>query len=68
MEKNNKIAVIGGTGKAGKFLVKELVNQGFSIKILLRNSDKLKISSPLKKVGDVADFVTVYSIQMQCWY
>ncbi len=68
MEKNNKIAVIGGTGKAGKFLVKELVNQGFSIKILLRNSDKLKISSPLieKVIGDVADFVTVYSLIQGC--
>ena len=45
MEKYNKIAVIGGTGKAGKYLVKQLVNQGFKIKVLLRNPDKLELSN-----------------------
>ncbi|HRZ41491.1 MAG TPA: SDR family oxidoreductase [Bacteroidales bacterium] len=68
MEKFNKIAIIGGTGKAGKFLVKHLVNQGFTIKVLLRNPDKLKISSPLieKVTGDVTDYETVFSLIDGC--
>lgn len=36
MQKHTKIAVIGGTGKSGKYLVRELIKQGYSIKFLLR--------------------------------
>ena len=36
MQKHTKIAIIGGTGKSGKYLVKELIKQGYSIKLLLR--------------------------------
>jgi nucleoside-diphosphate-sugar epimerase len=35
--KLHKIAVIGGTGKAGSFLVRKLLEKGFQIKLLLRN-------------------------------
>lgn len=38
MQKYTKIAVIGGTGKSGKYLVRELIKQGYSIKLLLRPS------------------------------
>lgn len=38
MQQYTKIAVIGGTGKSGKYLVGELIKQGFSIKLLLRPS------------------------------
>lgn len=41
MISTHKIAVIGGTGKAGTYLVKTLLSQGHSIKMLLRNPDKL---------------------------
>ncbi len=68
MEKLNKIAVIGGTGKAGKYLVKQLVNHGFKIKVLLRNPDKLTFSSPLieKVKGDVANYEAVFSLIQGC--
>lgn len=36
MQKHTKIAIIGGTGKSGKYLVRELIKQGYSIKLLLR--------------------------------
>ncbi|GGD54746.1 NADH-flavin reductase [Emticicia aquatilis] len=38
MQKHTKIAVIGGTGKSGKYLVRELIKQGYFIKLLLRPS------------------------------
>ncbi|EAZ81343.1 NAD(P)-dependent oxidoreductase [Algoriphagus machipongonensis] len=56
MKKFNKIAVIGGTGKSGSYLVKELLNQEYQVKLLLRNPEK---SPPKNKnlelvVGDVS--------------
>jgi putative NADH-flavin reductase len=37
MNKNIKIAVLGGGGKSGKYLVNHLINEGYSLKVLLRN-------------------------------
>lgn len=37
MLSNPTIAVIGGTGKSGQYLVRELIQQGFSLRLLLRN-------------------------------
>jgi putative NADH-flavin reductase len=68
MEKLLKIAVIGGTGKAGKYLVNQLVNQGFNIKVLLRNPDNFEINSNLveKVAGDVRNYESVYSLIDGC--
>ena len=68
MEQLNKIAIIGGTGKAGKILVKELVNQGFKIKVLLRNPEKLDINNPLveKIQGDVRNYESVHALISGC--
>lgn len=64
MKQNIKIAVIGGTGKSGKYLVKQLIEQGFQIKILLRNPDNFQIKNTLVEtvIGDVAHYDTVYSL------
>lgn len=40
--KQNTIAVIGGTGKAGKYLVRELLKQAFQLKLLVRDPGKLQ--------------------------
>jgi putative NADH-flavin reductase len=50
MKQNNKIAVIGGTGKSGKYLVKQLLEQGYEIKLLLRNPRNFQLKSPLIEV------------------
>jgi putative NADH-flavin reductase len=39
-QKINKIAVIGGSGKAGKYLIKQLLHEGYSIKVLIRNPER----------------------------
>jgi putative NADH-flavin reductase len=68
MEQHNKIAIIGSTGKAGKYLVNQLLNQGFSIKVLLRDPNKLEIASPLveKIPGDVRNYESLLSLVEGC--
>lgn len=68
MKQNIKIAIIGGTGKSGKYLVEQLIGQGFQIKILLRNPDNFQIKSSLVEVviGDAAQYDSVYSLLEGC--
>jgi putative NADH-flavin reductase len=67
MNKNIKIAVVGGTGKAGKYLVKQLVCEGFKIKILTRNSKKIEENSFVEKViGSVTNYKSVYALINDC--
>jgi putative NADH-flavin reductase len=64
MQQYTKIAVIGGTGKAGKYLVNQLIQRGFHLKLLLRNPENFSIKNPLIEVikGDVKDYDTVLSL------
>lgn len=57
MKKHTTIAVLGGTGKSGPYLVKELLARGYNVKLLIRNRDKTPPSNEnLKYVyGDVTD-------------
>jgi len=68
MNQRIKIAVIGGTGKSGKYLVKLLLNQGFHFKILVRNPDKSEIKSSLIEIvkGDIKDYEIVRSLVDGC--
>jgi len=68
METTQKIAVIGGTGKSGKYLVLELLERGCQVKLLLRNPEKLEIQSDLIEIvqGDVRDYESVYSLVQGC--
>lgn len=56
MKSFQKIAVIGGTGKSGTYLVKELLLQGYQVNILIRNPEKIPESHPnlYPILGDVA--------------
>jgi len=58
MKQHIKIAVIGGTGKSGKYLVRELLQQGFQCKLLLRKPENLTIKSSFIEVvkGDARDY------------
>lgn len=68
MEQIKKIAVIGGTGKSGKYLVEQLLKKGYHFNLLLRNPDNLKITSPLIEVvaGDVRDYKSVLTLVDGC--
>ncbi len=68
MESKTKIAVIGGTGKSGKYLVEQLVNQSIPFKILLRNPEKFHLSSSLIEIvkGDVRDYASIHALLDGC--
>jgi uncharacterized protein YbjT (DUF2867 family) len=57
MHSQYPIAIIGGTGKSGQYLVKQLTAQGFSFRLLLRNPDKFTIQQKQIEIikGDVTD-------------
>lgn len=68
MNNTLKIAVIGGTGKSGKYLVNQLIEKGFQIKILIRNPDNLKINNRLVEEvnGNVTDYSNVNKLIEGC--
>jgi putative NADH-flavin reductase len=61
MKHNLKIAILGGTGKSGRYLVKQLLNQDFHLKLLLRNPENLQVKSPLIEVvqGDARTYESI---------
>lgn len=64
----HKIAVIGGTGKSGTYLVKELLQRGYSIKLLHRNPSSLSISNPLVEIvsGDARNSEAIDRLLTDC--
>ena len=62
------IAVLGGTGKAGTYLVKQLQAQGFSLKLLLRHPDHYQNDHPDTEVvaGDARNEASIRSLLTGC--
>lgn len=69
MNQNIMIAVLGGGGRTGKYLINQLIEKGYSIKVLLRNPETFAIKSPLLQVvqGDAIDPIVVSSLIEGCW-
>ncbi len=68
MKKNIKIAILGGGGRTGKILVTQFINQGYSLKLLLRNPENFTIQSPLIEVlkGDAIDAESIRFLIQDC--
>ncbi|TDE16840.1 NAD(P)-dependent oxidoreductase [Dyadobacter psychrotolerans] len=69
MEKNHKMAVIGGGGRTGKYVVKQLLEKGYHLKLLLRNPETNTISeNPNFEIvqGDVLDYDAVRMLLADC--
>ncbi len=68
MKQTLKIAVIGGSGKAGKYLVAQLIHQSFSLKVLHRNPESFPINSPFIEMikGDARDAEVIRSLVAGC--
>jgi putative NADH-flavin reductase len=62
--KTYKIAVIGGTGKSGQYLVQNLLAKGYQIKLLLRHPEDFTLQNPLIEVvqGDARDETAIYQL------
>lgn len=63
-----KIAVIGGTGKSGQYLTRELIRQGIPFRILLRNPQRVEIKSQLATIvqGDARDGDAILRLLQGC--
>ncbi|MXV49987.1 NAD(P)H-binding protein [Pedobacter sp. HMF7647] len=68
MKKHSKIAIIGGTGKAGKYLVKQLLAQNFPVKLLLREPGKFDFHHPSIELlaGDARNPQAIKSLVEGC--
>ncbi|MBN2663369.1 MAG: NAD(P)H-binding protein [Bacteroidales bacterium] len=68
MTNNLKIAIIGGTGKAGGYVVKQLLSDGFIIKILVRNSKSSSFKNENIEIikGDVKNYNDVLTLFEGC--
>lgn len=68
MKKIIKVALIGGTGKSGQYLVKRLLTKGISIRLLVRNADHTPENHPLIEIvsGNVHDSTAIHKLVKGC--
>lgn len=68
MKQFQKIAILGATGKSGKYLVEHLLTQGFELKLLLRNPENFAVKNPLIELvaGDARDYESVKLLLEGC--
>lgn len=67
MQSITNVAVIGGTGKAGTYLVEQLINQGFHLKLLHRPGTEV-VEHPLVTpiTGDARHYSAIRSLVEGC--
>jgi len=68
MKQSIKVALLGATGKAGKYLLQELLANGYNIKSLIRSPKTYTISHPLMEIveGDIKDLDTARQLLEDC--
>lgn len=68
MKHQIKLAILGGTGKSGQYLIKELLNQEFNCRLLLRNPDTTNLKGPNIEIikGDARDYEAIRSLVYGC--
>lgn len=68
MNQENKIAIIGGGGRTGKYIISQLLSLGYSLKVLLRNPEYFQLESPFIEIikGDAIDPEAIRSLVQGC--
>jgi len=68
MKNISKVAILGGGGRTGKYLVKQLLEIGFSVKLLLRNPDNFTIQNSRIEIikGDAIDEESIGLLLQDC--
>lgn len=68
MKNIQKVAVLGGGGRTGNYLVKQLLKEGFSLKLLLRNPDNFPIQNSQIEIikGDACDLNSIKVLLKDC--
>ncbi|UMQ42570.1 NAD(P)H-binding protein [Chryseobacterium sp. Y16C] len=66
--KKDTIAVIGATGKSGKYLVQQLLKNNYHLKLLLRNPENFTLQNYLIEVvkGDARDYNSILNVIKGC--
>ena len=67
-EESVKVAIIGGSGKVGRFLIQRVSDAGYLMRILMRNPDKIKpIDKRMEIVqGNARDIASIRSLLQGC--
>jgi putative NADH-flavin reductase len=68
MKNISKVAVLGGGGRTGKYLVNQLLEKGFSVKLLLRNPDNFTVQNSKIEIikGDAIDEESINVLLKDC--
>lgn len=68
MKQTFKLAILGGSGKSGKYLVNALINQNIPIKLLLRTPETFTIMNTSIEVvkGDARQYESIRSVVEGC--
>ncbi|MBB5619081.1 putative NADH-flavin reductase [Pedobacter cryoconitis] len=68
MKQAIKVALLGATGKAGQYLLQELLNNGYQVKSLIRKPKDYTLSHPALEIvaGDIKDPETAKQLIEGC--
>lgn len=68
MKNIKKVAVLGGGGRTGNYLVNQLLKEGFTIKLLLRSPENFQIQNPQVEIveGDALDSGSIELLLKDC--
>lgn len=68
MKPIHTVALLGGTGKAGKYLLKQSLLQNFRVKLLHRKPETLNINNPHIEIvkGDARHYEAIYTLLTGC--
>lgn len=68
MKNISKVAVLGGGGRTGKYLVNQLLENGFSVKLLVRNPDNFTIQNSKIEIikGDAVNEESINLLLADC--
>lgn len=63
-----KIAIIGGTGKVGRYIATKALEKGFHVRMLVRNPNKLTYRDDRIEIvqGNIQDVETVHKLINEC--
>lgn len=67
-EESVKVAILGGSGKVGRFLIQRVSDAGYPMRVLMRNPDKIKpIDGRMEIVqGNARDIASIRSLLQGC--
>lgn len=68
MDQKHHVALLGATGKAGKYILQALLNRGYAVKALIRKPNNFTITHPLLQIvpGDIKDLETARTLAKGC--